>query len=306
MGLLRRSLSAAKLPHAYIFSGPAGVGKATTALAVAQAINCETAPGEGCDSCRSCTKITEGTHPDIRVIAPSGAGNFITVEEIRNLITILAYSPHEARARLIVVTDADRLRQEAANAFLKTLEEPPPRTHFVLCSAAPAQLLPTIRSRCQVIRFAPLPISALVEILIDSGVEPDAARQAAALAEGSAQTARELADGGDLPNRRQHTDRIMAAVATRSWKSMFDAASALAQEKEEIAPALELLARGFRNAAVHQAGAGAFLIEPQMAGRSAASLARCAALVLEAQTALQSFANPQLSLERMILALSIT
>ncbi len=155
--LLKRAVDGGRVAQSYLFAGPQGSGKYTTALALAKAINCLSAPGVGCDDCTSCSKINDGIHPDIRTLEPEGAKGNIPIATIRKqVIPVLAMAPHEANARFFLVAEANAMLGPAANALLKTLEEPPERTHFILCTQAPSQLLPTIRSRCQRVNFQPL------------------------------------------------------------------------------------------------------------------------------------------------------
>src|SRR6185295_16921635 len=149
-----------------------------------------------------------------------GAGNVIAVEAVRDLIAKLAFAPHEAKARVVVVEDAERLREQGSNAFLKTLEEPPARTHIVLVSSAPEQLVVTIHSRCQKVRFAPLGEAAVAGILEARGVPGVKAKAAAALSGGSASRAAELAEGDALERRRQLADGVLAAVKAKGIQSV--------------------------------------------------------------------------------------
>jgi len=154
--LLRRAMAQDRVPHAYLFTGPAGAGKYTTALALAAAMNCERAPGEGCGACGPCERIAAGVHPDVQTLERQGPSQTIPIEVIRKqVIPALGLPPHEGRARFYLIEEATSLLDPAANALLKTLEEPPARTHFVLCTGSPGELLPTIRSRCQRIIFQP-------------------------------------------------------------------------------------------------------------------------------------------------------
>jgi len=168
VGLLRRALEADRVPHAYLFCGPAGSGKHTVGLALAGALNCDTEPGEGCHSCTPCSKIDQSIHPDVYTLEREGAARIIPIETIRrDVLGRVALSPHEARARVILIEEAAALQGPAANALLKTLEEPPDRTHFILGTTAPDQLLPTIRSRCQRVSFAELPPDVRAELSDD-------------------------------------------------------------------------------------------------------------------------------------------
>jgi DNA polymerase-3 subunit delta' len=152
---LRRAIAAERVPHAYLFSGPAGAPLVDAALALACALNCTRTKGEGCGECDACSKIIAGIHPDVVTLVREGAAQIVPIESVRGqVIARLALPPHEAEVRMFVVEEATAMAPPAANALLKTLEEPPARTLFVLCTIAPEQLLPTIRSRCQRIRFA--------------------------------------------------------------------------------------------------------------------------------------------------------
>lgn len=154
VGLLRGAIERSRVPHAYLFSGPVGAPLMATASALAAALNCQVARGEGCGECDSCSKIIGGIHPDVVTLVREGAANIVPIENVRNqVIARIGLPPHEADVRVFIVEEATSMAPPAANALLKTLEEPPPRTLFVLCTTAPEQLLPTIRSRCQRVRF---------------------------------------------------------------------------------------------------------------------------------------------------------
>ena len=156
VAVLRRAIERGRVPHAYLFSGPAGAPLVDTALALASALNCQHAPepGEACGACDACAKIVAGIHPDVVTLVREGAAHIVPIESVRSqVIARIALPPHEAEVRVFVVEEATAMAPPAANALLKTLEEPPARTLFVLCTTAAEQLLPTIRSRCQRVRF---------------------------------------------------------------------------------------------------------------------------------------------------------
>ncbi|HUJ62080.1 MAG TPA: hypothetical protein VLX92_26420 [Kofleriaceae bacterium] len=152
---LERAIARGRVPHAYLFSGPPGAPMRDIALALACALNCLVARGAGCGECDACARIIAGIHPDVVTLVREGAANIVPIESVRaQVIARIALPPHEAEVRVFVVDEATALAPPAANALLKTLEEPPGRTLFVLCTTAPEQLLPTLRSRCQRVRFA--------------------------------------------------------------------------------------------------------------------------------------------------------
>jgi DNA polymerase-3 subunit delta' len=152
-GQLRRSLTNGRLAHAYLFSGRRGAGKLELARTLAKALNCLEAEADSCDRCESCRRIDEGAHPDIYEVKPESKSRRISVDQIRQFERAIHLRPTEARVKLGIVIDADCMGEEASNAFLKTLEEPPAQTVIILLSTEPQRLLPTILSRCLRISF---------------------------------------------------------------------------------------------------------------------------------------------------------
>ncbi len=200
LGLLSRAIQTDSLPPSLIFAGPDGVGKRLAAVAAAQALNC-LAPVAGadggrdaCGRCTSCRKIDRRLHPDVTVVAPE-EGTAIKIEQIREVVGQTAYRPFEGRSRVVVIDGADLMGDDAQNALLKTLEEPPPRNVFVLVTNRPDALLDTIRSRCCLLRFGPVAAHDLAGALTARHEFDEAdAHATAALAGGS--FARALASGG--------------------------------------------------------------------------------------------------------------
>jgi len=163
--ILRRVIDTGRVHHAYLFTGMEGIGKRLAALNMAKALNCVNQAGEACDHCRSCQLIAKGMHPDIILIEPTGES--IKIEQIRELERSIAFKPYEARWRVILIDGAEQLTREAANALLKTLEEPPPRTTIILSAITTETLPPTVVSRCQRIRFSPLSREEVNKVLLD-------------------------------------------------------------------------------------------------------------------------------------------
>ena len=167
---LKTAMLAGRLSHAYLFLGPGGVGKATTARALAAALNCAQpgADGDACGTCPSCRRMQAGTHPDFLVITPEEEKTQIKIEVIRELRRLTEYPPLGGGWRVVLIKPAEALSAQndaAANALLKTLEEPPPQHLLVLTARGEADLLPTIVSRCHKLAFAPLPSALIIQEL---------------------------------------------------------------------------------------------------------------------------------------------
>jgi DNA polymerase-3 subunit delta' len=157
VAMLLAMMKRQRVASSYIFCGEPGIGKKTTAINFAKALNCEgpdVSSGDACDECTSCRKIDAGVHPDLMVLSPED--RIIKIEEIRTLGDALSYKPFEARKKVIIVDEAETMNISAANAFLKTLEEPPDESVIILVTSRPDMLPATIRSRCCRISFFPL------------------------------------------------------------------------------------------------------------------------------------------------------
>lgn len=182
---LQNSLRRAHPPQALLLVGAPGVGKRTVASALIAAWLChQRSPDGACGACESCLKWSEeGSHPDLRVLRPSP--DQIKIESVREARQWMNFAPTVAPFRFVLIEEAHRLNPAAANALLKTLEEPPPHYHFILTSPASDLLIATILSRCQIVRLGPLPVAELVAILAARGVEPAKAQRIAELSEGA-------------------------------------------------------------------------------------------------------------------------
>ncbi|MGI6461650.1 MAG: DNA polymerase III subunit delta' [Candidatus Hydrogenedentales bacterium] len=193
--LIRRILSRGRIPNALLFWGPGGVGKALTALELAKALNCTERTDDACGACLPCRKVMNGNHPDVKLVTPKAKSRIIPVEDIRDVNEICSLRPFEAQWRAVIFHDAERLNPPAQNHFLKMLEEPPGRTLFILISEFPRDLLPTIRSRCQLVRFRSLRPETVLDLLRrERDLSPDRAEALAALSLGRMDRALDLVD----------------------------------------------------------------------------------------------------------------
>ena len=311
---LRRALALGRAHHAYLFDGPEGVGKERTAFGFAQALVCERrtqGQADACGECSACTRAiprpgeSRPLHPDVIVLErglydAAAIGRRtpelqdISIDQVRTLVlSRAAYPPYEGRARVFLVRRAEELGPAAANALLKTLEEPGARVHFVLLTAAPDRLLPTIRSRAQRVRFAPLPDDVLVQLLVERGVEKEAARAIVPLAAGSIAAALGLSDAESMARRNEFVSRAMKALETRDLGLALEVGEdAKKLEKAALVEHLAALASAF----AHQARSA--ISAPD---RRASVAAARYGLASEALQQIEANASVQLAVEAMFL-----
>jgi DNA polymerase-3 subunit delta' len=243
---LTGSFARQKTGHAYLFRGPAGVGKKTCAQAFAALINCA-APvnGDICGHCPSCVKYHAGTHPDLLHIEPQGTANSLKIDQIRELKKTLTYPPFEARFRVVLIKDIHLTmrRKEVTNSLLKTLEEPPADTVFILTGDEAGDILPTILSRCQIVPFYPLPYEQVTQALIHDRIEEQTAASLAAISEGSLGRARLLYQEKLLPLRREIIESLLALApgTPETVEAVFQLAEKAADTKENLEELLDLL-----------------------------------------------------------------
>ncbi len=334
--LLRRAVANDRVSSVYLFAGPSGVGKDRLAHALAQVMNCRarTPEGDACGACDQCQKIARGVHTDvvavqrelkdpiedshkdtpeqraeknrlrarrIEDVPESELRPNVTVEQVEELLARVPFRPHEGATRWVIFREAERILPQAANKLLKTLEEPPRDTHFVLVTSRPSTLLPTIRSRCQTVRFGLLDAADVAAVLRDvaaeAGVDPAHVDELVSLGDGSVGRALEFKDREALASRRAVVDEILTALragAPGTYVSVGEKAKEA--DRHELDTVLLLLQRYFRGEAAQHASA-----RPRHASLQAAR----AEIVRETQALLDGAGNlnVQLVVESMLVRL---
>ena len=304
---LVRALESGRVHHAYRFAGPAGVGKEMAAFALAQSLVCTKGGPLGCGECSACQRAVRlaqedphvPLHPDVvllgRGLYPAAAlgtasreSTGIGVEQIRRLVLSRAgFAPHEGRALVFIVRDAEELTQQAANALLKTLEEPPLRMHFVLLTSRPRRLLDTVRSRTLSVRFGPLPDDVVEGILEQHGRAKEHARSA----EGSAEVALALSDEDAARARAEFVGNALEALQAPTLEGAIAFAQARPEDRGDLRDNLLALCQHLTREAHEHLGGDA---------RRASAAAKRYSLVHEALDAIERNGQPALALEAMI------
>ena len=280
--LIARAIDRDSLPPTLLFAGPSGVGKWAVARAAAQAVNCleRVKPGatdlatDACGKCRACDRVARGVHVDVIEIEPDDRAS-IKIDVIRDVLSKTGFRPFEGRKRVVLIREADSLEAASQNALLKSLEEPPPGTMFILTSAVPGALLPTVRSRCMRLRFGRLTTAEIAAALIrDHDYSDVDAKQTAPIADGSIGQALALVDN-DLSMFRELAMGLLQQTAGRAdTQSRVQAASALhtgsskkERTREDVAIVLRLMASMLRDLEAINAGADrAVLANPLLTG----------------------------------------
>ncbi len=334
---IQSALKAGRIPSAWLFTGPTGVGRAGSALAVAAAANClagvdaggglfgaeppvEATPREdACGACPSCRKVAQGNHPDVRVVCVPEEKRQIPIEAVREAIGELAFRPYEGRRRFVIVDGAEHLTPQASNALLKSLEEPPSHSGWILIAEAPSRLLPTVVSRCRVVRFGAIPAEVAARVLArQTSIPADEARVRAALLGGS--IGRALGEESARYARESRAaaiDGALEAVRGGGGKIVDVAEEWVQAAKSEELPVetlIEHLAGWLRDVAVRRATPGerdlpllnsdlADRVEALSAKADPRRIARAFDAVRRCARDLEGNVNEKLALETMLLAL---
>lgn len=316
MDLLRGQAGGDKLRHAYLFTGPEGVGRQTLAVKFAQAINCPNPPEQGafCGVCRDCTQLESLTHPDLSLLLPEEGHRDILIDQVRALQHTLALSPYAGAFRVALLPDFQRATTEAKNALLKTLEEPSDRVVLLVTANAPEGLLPTIVSRCEVFRLRPASIqSTQVYLQSAQGLSSESARLLAHISGGRVGEAIRLAeDPTALARRRDHLETFLGLLSVRI-NERFVLAENLAKpyflSRQQVSEVLPIWLSFWRDVFLYASGGSAPLVnvdfEQQISQVSAqVPCDQARALVIAHEKAMQNLngnANVRLLVETVTL-----
>jgi DNA polymerase-3 subunit delta' len=258
--LLQGHVARSEVRHAYLFTGSQGVGRRTLALRLAQALNClqPPAPGEPCLQCRPCQQIARMEHPDLAIVAAEQVGGTLKVDQVRELQHSLSLAPYEARFRVAVLLRFEEAHTSAANALLKTLEEPPGQVVLILTAESAESLLPTIVSRCEVLRLRPLGLQEVSQGLQDRwGLSPEEGRLLAHIAGGRPGYALRLHQNPELLELRNAWLDDHARMLGASRVERFAYVEALAKDRSVLNAALQVWASLWRDVMIQASGAAA-------------------------------------------------
>lgn len=251
IGMLKKALAQGRLGHSHIFSGLTAIGKKTLALEFARAMNCEKWPAlsDACGICASCRKMTSGNHPDLNILETQS--QFIRIDAIRGIQDQMTFKPLEGGKRIFIIDDADKMNEQAANALLKTLEEPSADNVLILITCRPYWLPQTILSRCRQLRFNPLPVETVARFLIEKkDMDKTQAFLLANLSGGSIGRALEL-NTQDMILFRSELGNYLAGAGSNPMNRVM-LASFLGQDKKEIRQGLDILKTFFRDAVAYK------------------------------------------------------
>lgn len=308
---LKRAMERGRVSHAYLFFGMGGVGKRTAAEVFARALNCREGDHDACDRCPSCLKISHGNHPDVMILKPEG--QFIRIQEVRALQNQMRFRPLEGLKRVFIVDDAERMNSAAANALLKTLEEPSPANVLILISSRPHQLPLTILSRCQRLRFNPLTrdqIAAFITAKLD--IDHETAALLAASAGGSIGKALELHQDAYLKIRDEIIGKI-SGCRREDPLGILGLVPVLGKERESLLEGLDILRTWYRDILIYleTGDADRLIHRDRLEAVKACAGAMSVRDALEsiqtvnrASSAIERNANKQLTLETMLFKLA--
>ncbi len=309
LALLRAGLTSGRLHHAYLFTGPEGIGKRTVATALAKAIHCERRSGDFCGECVNCARIADGNHPDVRIVEPLSDKKEIGIPQIREIEREINLRSFTGKRKIVIIDPAALLNPAAQNALLKTLEEPPQASLIVLIAAGVGALLPTLRSRCLRLAFAPLARREIAAHLQKAHAKSaEEADFLAALGLGSLGAALGLDDAA-LTEKRSAWVEMLGAIDGGNFYAAVAAAEELAGNRDEALRFFKWAESWYRDLMIFRAtGAAEELVnsdlraevERQAARHSAEQSARTVAAALDGSAAIQRNLNRRMVLEKFL------
>lgn len=301
IGMLQQLINQGRLPHALLFTGPEGIGKKLTAFGLAKALLCEKSENDYCDQCASCHRINQDNHPDVTIIRPEG--NSIKIEQLRDWQKSLESRSYSGSWRTTIIDQAEKVSTSAANSILKILEEPPDDTLICLIAVEARDILSTIVSRCQILRFSPLARSDFIRIIMKHG----------RLTESQAALIYNLSKGQLSRGLAMDLDNL---IHTREqWRQFFhstssDKRSCPQTDKASVMDALEIIAHWWRDVILLQFGIeGSMLTNQDMlsevkkeAGENTRSLVISRInLILQTMAAVEKNASPKMAIDSLLL-----
>jgi DNA polymerase-3 subunit delta' len=256
--ILDRTVDEGRPAHAYLFTGRDGIGKKLVAIRFACRLNCPDVDADPDGTCRVCSRIAAGNHPDFTLEVPER--RIIRIDRIRDLQSFFRYAPIEGKYKVTVIDDAHSMNHAAQNALLKTLEEPPPGRIVILITARPSRLLPTVRSRCRRIRFGPLPIDSLAGLLErDQGMSPQKAKSLASMSGGSVSRALEM-DSSHFPELQQQVLSLLADPSGHGISGIVETSASISSDRKRATDAMEIAVTWIRDRLVENVGGNAFAL----------------------------------------------
>lgn len=321
---LEPSLRLGRQSHAYLLSGPPHVGKMALAINLAQAVNCLEGNAIPCGSCTQCTRIAQGHHADVRILAPGqgeegrSARTVIGINEIKEILRRVNLNPYEGSCSVVILDGAESMSDEAANALLKTLEEPPPQVMFLLLTANESSVLTTVRSRCQTLTLVPLSKDQMEERLVtDRQVTPEQAEQLFRLSRGCLGWAISALDDAQVLEQRQADLEKMQETLDAGLETRFtyanEVASLFSSDRDAAKALLALWLRWWRDLLLIKEGAEVFLhnadhadaLRSQASSLSTAQIVQFINRLMQTLSNLDSNVSPRLAMEVLMLNLPI-
>ncbi|MCJ7549058.1 MAG: DNA polymerase III subunit delta' [Anaerolineae bacterium] len=311
---LRQAVARDEIPHALLITGPASVGKQTLAQQLVAAMFCRADNDKPCGTCLACRKLRSGNHPDHVVVEPEGSTARLKIDQIRPVERFLALTPKEGTRKVVLISDFERATIGAANALLKTLEEPPSYAHLILLATDADLLLPTIVSRSQQIVLRPLPRRLVAEALVSEWlVEPGLAERLARISGGRMGWAVRAATHAETYERMQTTLELLVAILGQDLPTRFETAKVLVGESDVLPETLEYWLTFWRDVLLlHSQNDAALMhiehrrtLEAVAGATDVERTVQVLSALEHAQSALLSNANKQLLVESLLLGMPV-